>query len=86
MSDGAESAAIGARLLFGEGLGLLLEQDGEGALGQAGGSGGGDLLHGPEVDGLTRSRLAQGATGDDFTPSSGQLADFLQSLLGELAL
>jgi hypothetical protein len=47
--DGTGGAAVGAGGLGAEGLGLLFQQGGEGALGQAGGGGVGELLHGVEV-------------------------------------
>jgi hypothetical protein len=67
-ADGAEVAAGGARALRGQGLGLLPQQGGEGALGQAAGGGVGDLLEGVEVDVEAGAAIAEGAAGNDFAP------------------
>jgi hypothetical protein len=79
-ADGAESATVGAGLLGGEHLGLLLDEDAEGSLGHAGRGRGGDLLHRLEVKGSARGEIARDASGDDFSPAGGQVVDFLQSL------
>ena len=81
--DRARPAAIRTGMLRAEGPGLLLEQDAEGALGQAGGRGGGDLLHGGEVKG---AGLRAEASGNDFAPLGGELPDLTQLLLGRLPL
>jgi len=65
-------------MLLRQGGGLLIDEDAEGALGQAGGGGGSDLLHGGEVEG---AGLRAEASGDDLAPLCGQFAD-----LGELLL
>jgi hypothetical protein len=67
-------------LLGAEVLGLLLQEGGEGALGQAGGGGGGELLHGVHVDVQARARVAEGSAGDDFAPPGGQFTDILELL------
>jgi hypothetical protein len=78
MSDRAETTAVGAGLLFGECLGLPLEEDGQSALGQAGGGGGGELLHGGELEAFAGAGfIAEGSAGDDIAPAGGQLADLL---------
>jgi hypothetical protein len=62
----------------------LFQQGGEGPLGQAGGSGSGDLLHGLEIDIQARAGLAEGATGNDFAPLGGEFTDFLELLRRDL--
>jgi hypothetical protein len=81
---GAEPATGGAGLLGGQALGLLLQEGGQSPLGQAAGGGGGDLLHGLEVDGPVGAGLAEGATRDDFAPLGSDFTDFLELLGGEL--
>jgi hypothetical protein len=76
--DRTEGTTIGTGMLPTKGLGLLLQEKAEGALGQAGGSSSGDLLHGREVGG---ARLGEGTSGDDFSPFGGQFTDLLQFLL-----
>jgi hypothetical protein len=66
-------------------LGLLLQAGAQGALGQAGGGGAGDLLHRVEIDVEAGSLLAEGAAGDDFAPAGGQVANLLKHLGGGLA-
>ena len=84
-SDGAGAPAVGAGLLGAEPLGLLFQQGGEGALGQAGGGGRGDLLHGVQIDLGPRAGLAEGVPGHDFAPARSQVTDFLEFLRRELA-
>src|SRR5205823_5688647 len=79
-------AAVGARRLGAEGLGLLLQEGAEGALGQTGRRGRGDLLQRLEVDVGAGAGLPEGATGDDFSPLGRQLTDFLDLLGRESAL
>jgi hypothetical protein len=77
-ADGTESAAVGARLLLVEGLGLLLQEGGKGALGQARRRGAGHLLHSIEIDVQARALVAEGTTGDDFAPTGGEGLDLLE--------
>jgi hypothetical protein len=58
-------------LLSAEGLGLLLHEGRQGALGNAGGGRLGDFFHGGQIDIESRSLLAEGASGDDFAPLGG---------------
>lgn len=74
--------AVGAGFFGAERLGLLFQQGGEGALGQPGGGGGCDLLHGLEVNVATWARLPEGTASDDFPPLGRQHADFLELLRG----
>ena len=70
--DRARSAAVGAGLLGAKGLGLLLQKGTQGALGQTGRGGCGDLLQRLEVDVRAGTRLAEGTTGDDFSPGAAR--------------
>jgi len=81
--DRTEGATIGTGMLGTEGLGLLMQENAESALGQASSGSGGDLLHGGEVEG---SGLGEGASSDDFPPFGGEFADLLQFLLREFPL
>jgi hypothetical protein len=65
---------------------LLAQQGGQGALGQALGGRGGDLLQGHKVDVGARASLAENASGDDFSPPGGQIMDLLQFLRRDDAL
>jgi hypothetical protein len=73
-------SAVGARWRGAEVLGLLLQEGGEGALGQAGGGGGGDLLQGVHIEVEAGARVAEGSAGDDFAPPGGQFTDILELL------
>jgi len=64
---------------------LLFEAGLQSPFGQASGSGLGDLLHGIEIDVESRAGIAEGASGDDFSPLGGEAAEFLEFLGGELA-
>jgi hypothetical protein len=70
-------------MLTAQSLGLLIDKDADGALGQAGGGSGGDLLHGGEVEG---ARLRAEASGHDFAPLRGEFADLSQLLLRRFTL
>jgi hypothetical protein len=65
---------------------LLSEQDGQGPFGHAGGGDAGDVLHGLEIDIRARPGVAEGASGDDFAPLGGEVADFLEVLGRKLAM
>ena len=75
----AQLAAAGARVVGGEGLGLLLQEGGEGALGQAAG-GGGDLFEGEQIDIEARAVITEGAACDNLAPLCRQVADRLEFL------
>jgi hypothetical protein len=68
-----------------EGLGLLFQQGGEGAFGEASGRGAGELLHGLEVGVQAGALVAEGAAGDNFAPVGGEVADFLEEFWREFA-
>jgi hypothetical protein len=76
--DGTEGAAVGAGSLFAQGLGLLFQQSGEGAFGEARRGGAGQLLHGVEIGVEARAGIAKGAAANDFAPPGGEVADFLE--------
>jgi hypothetical protein len=78
----AGPAALGAGLLGSQGVRLLLQQDGEGAFGEAGSGGAGDLFHGLEIDGGARPSITEGAASDDLAPLGGEVADGLEVLRG----
>jgi two-component system, NtrC family, sensor histidine kinase HydH len=65
---------------------LLLQQRGEGALGEAGRRGAGELLHGLEVGVQAGAAVAEGAAGDNFAPAGGQIADFLEEFRGKFTM
>ena len=79
-AEGAEPSAVGTGLLLAQGVGLLFEQGLQGALGEAGGGGLGDLLHGVEIDIESGAVVAEGAAGDDFAPLGGEVTEFLEFL------
>jgi hypothetical protein len=83
VADRAELAAARAGGFGGKGLGLLLQQRREGALGQAAGRGVGDLLQGKQIDVETRSGVAEGAAGNNSPPLGGQVTYILEFLGGE---
>ncbi|MBY0232920.1 MAG: hypothetical protein K2W96_26860 [Gemmataceae bacterium] len=85
--DRAGRAAVGARLLGIERLGLEVEEGAEGAFGEGGGGNGGGLFHGQEIGGgVGGAGLPEGPAGDDPAPSRRQLADLLELLGREDAL
>jgi hypothetical protein len=83
--DRAGPPTVRAGLLRSQPLGLLLEQDAEGAFADAGGGGAGHVLHRLEIDFRARSGVAEGAAGDDFAPLRGKVPDDLEFLGRELA-
>ena len=81
--NGTRGATVGTGNLLAQRLGLLFQEDGQGAFGQAGGGGVGELLHGVEVGVEAGTVLAEGAAGDNFAPASGEVADFLEEFWGK---
>jgi hypothetical protein len=65
-------------------VGLLFEQGLESALGQPRGGGARHLFHGVEIHLQSRTVIAEGAAGDDFAPTGGEVADFLEVSGGKL--
>jgi hypothetical protein len=80
VSHRAEPSTVRARLLRSQRLGLLVEQHGQGAFGDAGSGSPRDLLHGLEIDIGSRSRVAKGAAGDDFAPLGSKVTQFVEFL------
>jgi len=70
-------------LLLAQGVGLLLQEGLQSALGETGSGGAGDWLHGIQIDVEAGAVVAEGATGDDFAPAGGKVAKFLEFLGGE---
>src|SRR4051812_25622255 len=83
VGDGTGASTVRTGGLLGQGLGLLVQQGGEGALGQAGGGGLSYLLQGREVGIQGRAGVAEGAAGYDPPPLRGQITDLLHLLLRE---
>ena len=73
--DGAGPATVGAGLGVAEGLGLLLQEGGQGALGQAPCGLQGHLLQGGKVHVVPRAVGSESAPGHDLAPPGRQLAD-----------
>ena len=76
----AESPAVGARLLFAEGQGLLLQEGLEGVFGEASSGGGSELLHGGEIDVESGALVAEGPSGDNCAPLGGEITDVAEVL------
>ena len=85
-AEGTGSPALGTGLLLAQGVGLLFEEGLQSALGEPGGGGAGDWLHGSEIDVEPGAVVAEGAAGNDFAPLGGEAAEFLQFLRGERAV
>jgi hypothetical protein len=71
-ADGAGLSAVGAGLLFPQGLGPPFQQGFQGAFGQAAGGGLGHFLQGREVQIGAVAVAATGAAGHNFSPLVGQ--------------
>ena len=80
---GTGSATVRTGHLFAECLGLLFQEGGQGALGEAGGGGVGELLQGLEIGVPSRAVSAVGAAGNDFAPASSKVTDFLEEFRGK---
>jgi hypothetical protein len=72
--------------VFAEGLGLLFQEGAEGALGEAGRGGAGELLHSVEVGVQAGASVAEGPAGDDFAPAGGEVTDFLEEFGGKFTV
>lgn len=81
--QGTGGAAVGAAGLFAQDLGLLFQQGGEGALGEASGRGAGELFHGLEIGVQAGAVVAVGPAGHDFAPASGEITDFSEEFGGK---
>jgi hypothetical protein len=69
--DRAGLLTVGARLLGGQGLSLLLKQGIQGALGQAARRGAGKQFELREAHRKSRASIAESAPRNDFTPLRG---------------
>jgi hypothetical protein len=70
-------------LWLAQGVSLLFQEGLQGALGEAGGGGAGDLLHGLQIAIESRPLVAEGASGDNLAPAGGEVTEFLEFLGGE---
>ena len=80
MLHGAEVLAVRTGAVRRQGLGLLLEQGGEGALEHPLGGGLGSLLQGEQVGIQGRTNIAEGTAGNDFAPLGGKITEVLEFL------
>jgi hypothetical protein len=67
-------------MLWSEDLGLLLQEGREGALEQSGRGRSGDGFHHGQIDIGTWAEVAEGPSGNDFSPLGGEVTDLLESL------
>jgi hypothetical protein len=67
-------------VLLSEGLGLLLQEGGERALGQTASGLQSDRFQGGEIDSQAWSFGAESPPGDNFAPLGRQVTDFLEVL------
>jgi hypothetical protein len=77
--DRTELTAVGTRIVGGESLGWLLQEGGEGSLGQSAGRGRGDLFEGSQVDVEAGASVAEGAAGHHGTPWAAPSRTFWSS-------
>ena len=80
MPDGAQVLAGRTGLGVGQGLGLLGQQGGQGALEQPLGGGLGGLLEGKQVSVQGGAGLAEGASRNDFAPLGSEVTEVLEFL------
>ena len=80
---GAERAAVGTGLVFGEFVSLLFEEQLECSFGQPVCGSGGDLLEGSEVHIEAGSVIAERSSGDDLGPLPGEVVELSEFLGGE---
>ena len=81
--DGAGALAARTGALFGQGLGLLLQEGGEGALEHPLGGGLGGLLQGEQVGVQGRALRAERPAGGNFPPLGGEITEMLEFLGGK---
>jgi hypothetical protein len=77
-AEDTRPSAVGTGRLLAQGMGLLFEEGLQGSLGETGGRGEGDLLHGGEIDVESRPLVPVGASGDNFAPLGGEVVEFLE--------
>jgi hypothetical protein len=76
--DGTNPPAVGAGLFVPQCGGLTLQKGLESAFGDSLGGGVSDLLHHCEIDIESGTLVAEGASGDDFSPLSGEEAKLVE--------
>jgi hypothetical protein len=76
--NGTGGATGGTADLLAQRLGLLFQEGGQGAFGQSGGGGVGELLPGLEIGVWSRALVTEGASGNDLAPAGGEVTDFLE--------
>jgi hypothetical protein len=64
--------------LLAQSPGLLFQKGLQGALGESGGGGVGELLHGVEIDVESGTVVAEGASGNDFAPLGSEALELLE--------
>jgi hypothetical protein len=79
-SHDAGLATARTRLLLAEGVGLLFQEGSQSALGESGSGCRGELFQGGEVGVERGAGVAEGPTGKDFAPLSGEIMDVLEVL------
>ena len=77
---GAELLAVRTGLGVGQGLGLLCQQGGEGALEQPLSGGLGGLFEGEQIGVQRGAGIAESAAGNDFAPLRGKVTEILEFL------
>ena len=77
-ADDTGASTVGTGLVLTQGIGLLFQKGLQGALGEAGGSGTGELLHGVQVDVEPGSVVAESTAGDDFAPLGSEALELLE--------
>lgn len=77
-AEDTKASAVGTGPLLAQRLGLLLQEGLQGAFRESSGSGGGDLLHGGEIDVESGSVVAEGVSGDNLAPLSSETVEFLE--------
>jgi hypothetical protein len=82
-AGGPVPPALRTGLLLAQGVGLLFQEGLQGAFGQAGGGGVGDLFHGIQTDVEPGPFGAEGAPGNALAPLGRETLDLLELLGGE---
>jgi hypothetical protein len=82
-ADGTRPPTPGTGLVLAQRLGLLFQERLQGAFGETGGGGLGDLLHGIEIDVESGSLVAEGTAGNNSAPLRGEVAELLKFLGGK---
>jgi hypothetical protein len=75
---GTKPAAVGTGLFLRKSLGLLFEEELKGSFREPLSRGGGDLLHGSEIDIQIGPVFAEGSFGNNFPPLCGQRSELVE--------